>query len=183
MTAATDLLSIDDAMENLSGLGAAERDRVGGYVTAISAAIDDLCGPVVARAAVEVLNVYGSYLMPLGPVRTVTQVRERSSVGGTWRTLAGTEFEVVGNVIHRVSSTWPQGDALVEVTYSRGRCADTATVSEQFKAAARRFVQHVWRNAEGAGSELGAIPTGTSGFAVPNFVRELLLGQIRTGLA
>jgi hypothetical protein len=177
--ATNDLLTLDEAKEYLSGLTGSSRDGlVARRISAVSTRLDALCGPVVKRSVTETFNG-GPWVLPTStPVASITSV----AVAG----VAATAYTYVKPRLYQGTSTaltgWSAGIGNVVVTYVAGRYATTADVEPHFKDAAGLFLQHLWRPAEGAGSETygspGITPTGVPSFGVPNVVRDLLFAEL-----
>lgn len=175
--AGTDLLTEGEAHDALRGLRGPTRDAdVMVYVSAVSARLDDVCGPIVARTRTEYHRAGQVLILDYPPVGALTSVTTR--IGTTVTTLTVGDLVVAGQVVTRPGYVFDADGPGVTVTYSAGRCATTETVPNLFKVAARLFLQAIWRPAEGAGSEtfgstLG-LPVGT-----PEEILVLLGSEVR----
>ena len=207
MTTATDLLSIEDALDavRLSQSNTVHVDRLEGYVTAISNAVDELVGPVVARTVTGERQPGGCSAVWLRrtPVLSVSTVKVWS--GGVSTTLTAETLSAAGDylaeqdpddptrlsgVLLRRSSwssmLWECGT--VEVTYSAGRYANTAAVAgTRFHTAAVQALKNMWQGDVDSTAVLNEYDQPVSAFpasALPRGVRDLLADQIQyRGLA
>ncbi|MCA1572419.1 MAG: hypothetical protein LC798_19385 [Chloroflexi bacterium] len=199
-----DVLTLDEAKRALN-IPAADTTfdvEVASYVTAVSRRLDDLTGPIVVRTITnEPHDGGGTYVFPNHtPVLSVTTVTEWLS--GTSQVLTAettaasttTDYFLAGVGTHgahlRRRSSWsdmvfPWGAGNVVLTYVAGRYATTAAVDPKFKQAAAKMLSLMWRGDQGAGSVTFGAPTDEGGtllgfgFAIPNFVAELLAEERR----
>lgn len=196
-----DLLTLSEAKAalNIQSSDGTQDAELASYITAVSRRLDDLCGAIVKRTVTdeEYVGGTGRIFLRQAPVSrsaatTITSVTEYSS--GTAQALTaealGTStaydftFDPISGVITR-RSTWSDstfGSQRVVVTYSAGRYASTAAVDAKFKIAAARFLQHVWQSSQGVGGSATFGPqeaAGLPGFAVPNFVVEMLADELQ----
>lgn len=178
-----DVITEAQAFEALKGLrGSGDAMRVAGLVTAVSRRLDDACGPIVQRAVVETRHPAGGTVFlsgrPVGGV--VTSVTETWSADPP-ETVAATEYVVEPDGrLSRWAGYW---GSRVSVTYTAGRFATTADVEEPFVTAAGMLLQHLWRPANGGGSETyglapGFLATGVPSFGFPNAVADVLAGEM-----
>ena len=207
MTTATDLLSIEDALDavRLRQSNTVHVSRLEGYVTAISNAVDELVGPVVARTVTGERQPGGCSAVWLRrtPVLSVSSVKVWSA--GVSTTLTAESLASAGDylaeldpddptrlsgVLLRRSSwssiLWECGT--VEVTYSAGRYANTAAVvGSRFHTAAALALKNVWQGEVDSTAVLNEYDQPVSAFPaliLPRVVRDLLADQIQyRGLA
>lgn len=165
-------------------------------VTAVSRAIDDKCGPVVRRSVTEEHKGGCTTIRPRKtPVASVTTLKEYD--GSTVTTLTeDATFGAAGNTdgfkvirsgdyahdhkIERRSSGTPTNFAReVELVYSAGRSADTASVDAKFKNVAATIARDLWSRAAGAWAR-GENPFVEGGLSVSlsNAVDKVISGQI-----
>jgi hypothetical protein len=177
-------------------------------VTAVSARIDALAGPVVQRTVAGELhngsdwahgNVYESISLRQVPVFSVLTVAEYSGAVATTLTAESNTSKpassysvdlATGKLYRRQSGSpacFPAGRQNIEVTYVAGRYGTTANVSSQFKQAASTLFAHWWRAEHGVGSRFGDIEptggitaTGIPSFGMPRAVVDLLIDELRT---
>lgn len=199
-----DLLTLDEAKKALNiPLADTTFDlEVASYVTAVSRRIDDMCGPVVVRTITDEAHDGGGvylfpYHTPVASVTTVTEWLSGTSTALTAETNAAsttTNYLLTGTGMHsttiRRRSSWsdsyfPLGIGNVLVTYVAGRYANTAAVDPKFKQAAAKMLSLMWKGDQGAGSVTFGAPDEVGGgiagfgFAIPNFVVELLAEERR----
>lgn len=205
--AAIDLIGPDDATWAALGVPTGQEDRTPLFVTAISARIDDLCGPVVQRTVTEYHDGGACAIWPhQTPVASVTTLKEWD--GSTLTTLTKDSFGAAGNpngfwfaqsssfphgtVIERRSSGSPtrflSGHGNIELVYLAGRAASTEDVSEKFKMAAATIIRRLWKReapvwAQSSDLLANLEPEGafTPGFykAVDPMVSEFLGSELR----
>lgn len=202
--AATDLLTLPDARKALRLAGtdtSSDSDLTAVYLSATTAPVEDIIGPVVIRAFTEWRDG-GAPMIALDqrPVVTVTSASE--SYGNFTRTLTsqpldGSGFDAYGytfdpdtGVLYRRavggSIGFAAGRQNVKVVYTAGRVADTASVATSLPSvllAARMILRQMWQadqQGTNAGRQInGVAPDETlvrtpSGFLVPQRAFELL---------
>jgi uncharacterized phiE125 gp8 family phage protein len=187
--AATDIVTLTEARDYLTANRLADSPLLSNWITAASATIDDLAGPVVNRTITAELHSGGTSEIRLrfSPVSSITTVTEYATDGSStaltaetvsskpaagyladltrgvvWRRAAGLDYPFAGN---RRS---------VSVTYVAGRAASTSAVPYRFKQACLMTLAHLWRVEHGTGNSFGEVATTPSGFAIPNRVIEVL---------
>ena len=202
MTTATDLLSIEDALDavRLSQSNTVHVSRLEGYVTAISNAVDELVGPVVARTVTgerhpggcsavwlrrtPVLSV-SSVKVWSGGVSTTLTAESLSSAGGYLAELDPDDPTRLSGVLLRRSSwssiLWECGT--VEVTYGAGRYANTAAVvGTRFHTAAVLALKNMWQgmvDSVAVVNEYEGPSTAFPSVVLPKASRDLLWDQIQ----
>ena len=190
--ATLDVLTEAQAFEALKGLRDADRPRLLGLVTAVSLRLDEACGPIVARSVTETFRGESGPLFLQGrpyvdaaasppiPAPVITEAWSNE----TPVPLLAAEFLIeddgVAGRVTRWSGYWGNR---VSVTYTAGRFASTATVTEPFISAAGTLLQHWWRPGYGGGSETfgpppGVLGTGIASFGFPNAVADMLAGEL-----
>lgn len=157
MAELTDILTGPEAQQAVNSTAAvtAELERA---VSATSQAIDAACGPVVARSVTEVHpGGHGTIWLFEPPARSITSVTEfdgttqtvltDESAFGTVGGRLGFVLSPSGYAIDRRSGGRPStfGHGQVQVVYSAGRFADTASVSPKFKQAAANILRRLWK--------------------------------------
>lgn len=127
-------------------------------LTGLSSMVDDLCGPVVIRAATEVVS--GPYCGPIliagTPVASITSVVEH--VGTTNTTLDADDYQLdaddhLARLFARSAgydSAWTPGARNYTLTYQAGRFADTASVGYSWKERFRSVLVAKWQFETGA---------------------------------
>ncbi|MCA1569789.1 MAG: hypothetical protein LC798_05590 [Chloroflexi bacterium] len=160
--AVLDILTLPEAQRAvnvLGDLGSVEDDLVA-MVSGVSEQIDNLCGPVVARAVTETYRGgCSSILFRTTPVLSVTSVVETTGVTPATLVAADYLLENQGHyaVLHRRSagyaSFWAAGDFNVAVTFQAGRFATTAAVSAGWKQVAASILKAQWQQESGAWSQ------------------------------
>lgn len=140
-------------------------------VTAVSAQLDELCGPVRTRSFTETHDG-GWYTIRLRhrPVYSITTVTEYDNTTSTTLTAEtnstkatsnylhdGTAGKVASGIIRRRSNnsdaTFPDGRRNVEVVYVAGRSAATEVVPAKFKQAASMMLRNVWTAEMASGTQ------------------------------
>lgn len=200
--AATDLVTVSEASAYLQAPG--DSSLIAMWIEAVSARIDDLCGPVVARTVTESRDGgTDTVLLRYYPIYSVTSVTEYSGTTGQVLTLAtnasqpttGYHLNTANGVLTRRSgsgsTTFPEGAGNVVVVYNAGRYATTATVGERFKRAALISVSHIWQSEHGTRNQTfgGFTDEGTAsygpGWSIPRRALDLLGNELvaRIGIA
>lgn len=177
---------------NIAASDTAHDTELASYITAVSLALDDLCGPIVQRTVTGELHDGGGHsVMPRRtPVVSVSSVTEYQNT--TAQVLSAesnsakstNDYLLENDGVHRVvvrrrgsnsDSLFTAGRRNVSLTYVAGRFADTSSVSAKFKQGAAIMLAQLWRSEQGAGTQtFGATELGVPTFAVPNAVRQLL---------
>ena len=168
-------------------------------MSAVSAVLDELVGPVVQRTVTGERHAGGVDRVCLRrrPVGSVSSVKvwqsgvsttltaeTLSTAGGYVAELDPDDPTLLSGVLLRRSSwstlCWESGT--VEVTYSAGRYADTAAVKgSRFHTAAVLTLKSVWRGEEdtvGVVNDFDQPQTAIPTFMVPRAARELLADQL-----
>lgn len=179
-----DILTLVDARKALR-LGAADTsnddDLTATYVPAVTAVVEDLCGPVM-RASGRVATFNGgraSVLLP-SACKSVESVTEDGVA-----LLPDVDFTVnpVAGIVYRgatpCAGVFAYGLQNVVVTYTAGAYATSVDVPAHIKLAARIILRQMWQSdQQGYRPAFGAPDTDTvttpSGFAVPKRAVELL---------
>jgi hypothetical protein len=202
--ATTDLLTVKEAKQALalSESDAATNAEIGQLITAVTARIDSLCGPVVARTVTSeshdgtARNGQRKHLVRLreAPVVSITAVVEYSNTTAQTLSAESNTSKTANNYLYDSStellrrrasgsdSSFPHGRQNVVVTYSAGRVGATGSVSSEFKEAAAIICKHLWRIDHGSGTQtFGDVPVEVfpSGFAIPARALDLLRGELR----
>lgn len=193
--AATDILTAAEARAaiNLDVTDTSMDTDLAVFNSAVSVRLDALCGPIVARTVTSEKHSGGNSYIGLkkSPVLSVTTVTEYVNTTSTTLTAetnaskptAGYIFDDYTGFIFRrtanTDTTFASGRNNIEVTYSAGRYATTATVAAHFKLAAQIMLAHVWRVERGGGNQTyGDVAIIGSSFAVPNRVLEILADEL-----
>lgn len=182
-------------------------DRLAQAVTAISAQLDELCGPVRTRTVTAETHDGGGYSIqlrrvPVYSLTTVTEYTGTTSQVLTAETNAtktatnylhdGTAGKVIsGHLIRRSSNydtTYPAGRRNVEVTYVSGRAAATEVVPARFKEAASMMLRHIWTAEMASGTETFSAFAAQEfnpllGPGMLNKVSAILQGEMLEGVA
>lgn len=137
-------------------------DGLDRMVSAVSARIDELVGPVVQRSVTEYHDGGGVIFPRQTPVSSVTTLK--SWDGTTVTTYTLDTWGVAGNadgfivetsgsyphdakIVRRTSGTsvdFPSGHRSLELVYVAGRAASTETVDARYKEAAAEIVRRLW---------------------------------------
>ena len=168
------------------------------YISAVSQRLDLFAGAAVIRTitgeAISVPVTSSVVSLTYRPVATVTSVTEYNGTTAQVLTAETNSAKTANDYLLDADAGWllrrsngsdayfPVGRGNVIVTYTAGRVAATANVTEKYKLAAAIFLTHLWRREQGQGSTtFGAIDIGDFGiptFGIPNVVRDLLLDDI-----
>lgn len=200
------LISLDDARAALrnpgttgslaaAGPGASMDEDLRGLIGSARAIMEDLCGPIIPRAAVETLDGGGRKVIINGgsPVISITSVQE--SWGNNFRVLTeqpltAAGFDAygytvrlnVGTITRRTSGSaarFAGGQDNIIVTYVAGRAVMTPNLYE----ATRRLVRWLWqgsRNAQRPNAQRPETIVQTpSGYDVPLAVKRLCADDLR----
>ncbi len=203
--AALDILSATEASRAALGTDAtAHEEQIQRMISAISARIDEICGPVVEREVTEYHAGGREVIRPRQtPVSSVTTLRHWNGSSITVYTqdewgeppsADGFLLEQSGSYAHdarivRQSSgthvCWLDGHRSIELVYVAGRAADTDSVSPKFKLCAETILRRAWDREAGAWAR-GADPFqetagGSSRFfkAIDPMVREFLADEMK----
>lgn len=193
MAETTDILTFDEAQQaiNMVGSGATHGFELEMWVSAISEAIDDACGPVVVRTITDETHyVDGENVLYLRhtPVSTVTTVTEYRS--GTGTPVTAEAVGVAGGyLLHNDTltrrSSWSTSSwfGIVTVSYTAGRYATTDDVAAKFKLAAASILRRLWARESAAWSRGGDVfgTEPTIGFfkAVDPMITEFLGDELK----
>lgn len=161
--ATLDILSEQEASHAASGVdGALLSVELGRMVTAVSARIDELVGPVVQRAVTEYHDGGGVIRPRQTPVASVTTLKHwdnstlTSYTQDTWGAAGnanGFLVEQSGSYPHDavivrrsggVSCGWPAGHRNLELVYVAGRAATTGDVAARYKECAAEVLRRLW---------------------------------------
>lgn len=202
MALATDVLEYEVARAAV-GAKAADQDLVALYISAVSQMMDDRFGPVVRRTITDELHDggMGSVWLRHGPVASVSACAEAQGTStvtctqqtfGTqpadgfflpaWQTSSAPYSGQVVRMSGGAESCWYAGRGNVKVTYSAGRFASTAAVSERFQQAALLAFRNLWRSEQSGVVRVDEYDVPQAAFArfsLPNAVVELLRDELR----
>lgn len=186
--------------------GPNDDDILGSWITAISATLDELAGPIVRRTITDDITDGGWHDIRLtGPIHSVTEIIEDQA--GRLVTVARRAFGTTptdgytlephatrtapysGTVYRWRGSTeaiWYPGRQNVKATYVAGRFATTAEVSPLFQRAAVLLLKHVWQSHQIGTARVGEYETPAANYPadmVPKAVRSALGDELREGMA
>lgn len=202
--AATDVLTLVEAKDVVDLAGTVEHDtELQLRVAAVSARLDQLIGPVVARTVTGELHDggHGSVFLEHYPVLSVTSVTEHEGTTATSLTAETHNTKpssgylaarykpnpsLLSQRIYRrrngSDERFPAGRLNVEVAYEAGRFADTASVGERYKLGAALMLKNLWRSQQssaGGFDEFTVPQSNFPTFAVPKAVREMFVGEVQ----
>jgi hypothetical protein len=176
--ATLDILTEVEASEAASGVDTATLStELPRMVTAVSARIDELVGPVVNRTITEYHDGGGVIRPRQTPVSSVTTLTNWD--GSTQTSYTADTWGVAGNangflieqsgsyphdtLIYRRSSgtslAWPNGHRNLKLVYVTGRAATTATVDARYKECAAEVLRRLWDRESSAWAR-GSSPFG-----------------------
>lgn len=195
-----DILDLSEARACVPTNEGKHDERLADMVTGISAQIDALCGPVVARAVTEAYDggkpTIWLHKLRQSPVLSITSVTEHyegtatvltaetSTVAGTYLLKRTEHFTGIARRSSFDDWVFAGGRENVVVVASAGRFATTATVDAGFKEAAKSILRAQWQQETGRwaqspqfidDSELGLTPGYIS---VEDMVRRRLPHEI-----
>lgn len=195
-----DILTLAEGQSAINSAAALAVTELEALITGVSGQIDELCGPVVARAVTE-YHDGGNWwvILDTPPALSITSVAEYSRTGAATALTAedhdtkpAAGYLLDGNehrakLLRRASgSSTPflAGEQNVAITYQAGRYADTASVAGKFKAAAASILRYVWQQEAAAWQQrpqaFDDFEPGTTGFlSIPDLIRNRLPGELR----
>lgn len=190
--AATDILTLDECQQMLGATGEAELLVIQTYISAASAKLDAMCGPVMQTAAIVESHDGGTATVrvDLPPIYAVTSVVEYAAGIGT--TLAaetttavtGDRYQLyadTGRIVRRnggSDSVFTDGRRNIVVTYTAGRYAAVTDVAPKFKQSCFMIVDRLWRLYQASGSATYGTDEWVPARAVPPMVNELLADEL-----
>lgn len=207
MADTNDVLTLTEAKAVLAITTTTQDDQIARVITAVSRKLDHLCGPVVSRTVGNELHEFATSrdwdtrysiefdFCPVSQIITVTnylgttatvlesQTAGTSPTNGYYAETYKPDPTLLSGVITRKTGLYPYpfGD-VVSVTYLAGRYASTTTVDARFKEAASIMLRNSWRATQQSTAPYGEfdVPQQTfPGFAVPNYVLEILSDEIK----
>lgn len=198
--ATLDIVTIAEATAYLAGSATSSSPLLDQWITAASAAVDDLCGPVVARTTTghSWYTIGESRLLfPMAHVTACASMVEYDATGAA-KTLTAETATTKPADAYRL---WPANgcewverrgsggrarfpvEGTVVATFTAGRFANTAAVSQLWKRATLVIVSHMWSVEHGTGNTFGEVQLTPTGFAIPRRAVELLGSEVRTSVA
>lgn len=204
--ATTDILSSTEARTACNISGSSLDTELALFISGITARIDALCGPVVARTITDEKHNGGSrFIVPrYTPLYSVTTLTEYVGTTGAALTAESLSSQPASAYLLDTScphhpyirrretggdATFPSGRLNVVLTYKAGRYADTASVSEKFKLATTAILRRAWKREQSLWAQRPAFADeGESGRAegfyraidpmVQEFLRDELLPPV-----
>lgn len=188
----TDILTLTEAKKALAiDTNFSENDSlIQTYIEAISARLDDECGPIVQRTITQETHSGGKntiylYKRPVASITTLTEYDGTTPTvltAHTNSTQTSDQYLLESNkgTIRRMDSGTPtlfiEGYNNIVVTYVAGRYASTSEVTEKFKLAASITLAHIWRSEQGMSSDaFGGYDSGSfSTFTLPKRAMDVL---------
>jgi hypothetical protein len=176
----TDILTLDEARTHL-GQVATERDDdiAGTYIPAVTAVVEDVVGPVVARSLTHTADGgEAGVLLPVRPV-SVESVVENGATLTAEDYMVSLSSGIVWRGTGTSSTAWYAARGAVVVTYTAGAYADVYAVPAHIKLAARLILAQLWQSDQQAyrpefGGPDTSMETTPSGFAIPRRAMALL---------
>ena len=191
MTAPTTLVQLADVKAHLNITSNDDDTELQNFINAATEKIQEITGPVLSRTVTEYRNGgEENIVLWQRPVQSITSVTELlGSIPYTLTEIqfgAGTNnyhftFDVTESEIQRRVVNWPapfiDGDNNIKIVYVAGY----ATIPSAIRLATLALIQHWWSasqlNRQGGRPALGGndyAPAIGGGYAIPNFVREML---------
>lgn len=173
---AGEIVPLEDIKQQLNIATTTTDSELRDYITAASAVVDLMCGPVIPRTVTETLGrpYLGTWALVVSqaPIISVTSIVSQL-VGGQTYAPADLLLNTDAGIIQILAGGYFYGT--LTVTYVAGR----ALVPPALNMAARIIVQHMWETQRGPTSRPGLSGDDTSvipglGYAVPNRALELL---------
>lgn len=193
---ATDIVTVSEASAYLRD--PTDVTQLAAWVSAVSGRLDDLCGPVVARAQTITRDGGNWSILIPDPILTVTSLTEYASTTAQVLTVETNASKPADGYLvdaENPRQVWRRsigsaarfvsGASNVVLVASIGRYANTAAVSAQFKQAALVCVSHLWQAEHGTrGNTFGAFDDqGSStygpGWAIPRRALDILGTEVR----
>lgn len=200
--ATLDWLTLVEAKAAINLSGSTQYDaELPAWITATSLILDRKVGPAVRRTITDELHDGSRWPLRtrLYPVASFTSVTEYSGTSATVLTVETnvakpgsayltepyrTEPTLFSGLLQRRAggsgSLFAPGSRNIVVTYVAGRFADTASVDERFKGAARLTLQNLWNSQRPNLANVGEFEIPQSNwprFAVPRAVQEMLADE------
>jgi hypothetical protein len=201
MSLPTDLVAIADVASHLNWDATQQAKyatEMARFISATTAVVERITGPVVQRSYDEWLDGGGQQVMLRSPVVSVTLLTESS--GNAVQTLAEEPLTAAGDgygytinkttgvVTRRASgsaTTFADGVENIHAQYTAGLCADTPSVPANVALAALEIIRVNWQPQQsGNRPSMGQVDPNVAdglrmlGFFVPNRVMELLQPNI-----
>lgn len=184
--AATDVISLAEMKLHLNMTDTVSDAELAVFISAASEVVEDYVGVVVQRSVTDTFDGgRAAVLLTRRPVVSVTSVTD----SGTVLPASGYKASASG-VLSRVAgqSTTPfqAGAQSLQVVYTAGQAADTASAPRRVKMAALIIAQHLWETQRPAGQ--GSFSKGSDDFdprysySIPRRALEML-GEPVGGIA
>jgi hypothetical protein len=194
-----DVITLEEAKRGLRLKQATELvdAEIAVYVAAVSARLDDLCGPIIVRDVDELRDGACTSIRPYQtPVFEITGVTEYQNL--TARILAeesnaaksandylldtdGRHATWIRRRANNHDARFPEGRRNVALEYRAGRFETIDGVTERWKQAATLMLTHLWKPEMGLGSSaFGDQPMGAGHFfEMPLAVKQLIGSERR----
>lgn len=173
--AASDIITIDDAHDHLNMTTGVDDLELAVHVTAASAQVEQVVGPVIVREFVDVERYGPRLALDRRPVVALVSV-EPTFTSGSALDVAGLVVNAASGTVRHAGGAFLRGGPW-DVTYTAGRAVSVAEVPEPIALACAVIVKHLWETQRAAtmGPQADAFgaPVG-AGFAMPNRARDLL---------
>lgn len=185
--AATDIVTLADAKAQLNITDSSSDTELAGFISAVTATIEDHVGAVVNRSVTEEFDGGRDVVLLTSiPVVSVTSVTD----SGSTVDVSGYKIDKNSGVLTRVAGPSPMtflpGIQSVSVTYSAGQAANAAAVEGNIRLAALIMLQHLWETqrpaAQGPFSQGGDDYDPRYSYSIPRRALELL-GEPIGGIA
>jgi hypothetical protein len=194
-----DIITLEEAKRGLRIKQVAELvdAEIAVYVSAVSARLDDLCGPIIVRDVEELRDGGCCSIKPREtPVFEVTQVTEYSNLvarvlsAETNTAKSGSDYLLDGDGHHGVwirrrsnnaDAQFPLGRQNVALEYRAGRFETIDDVTDKFRQAATLMLTHLWKPEMGLGNSqlFGDQPVAGAFHEMPLAVLKLLGSERR----
>ena len=172
----TDILTVSDAQTSL-GVTGSEGD-LQDYVSAATAIVEDITGPVIQRSVSETFDGGQLAVILKYPVVEVTTVTENGVTVDSTGYTATAGQRIMWRGGQTLSLAWAVGRQNVTVAYTAGIVSDYSSVPANLRLAARELVRVWWQvGRQGNRPGFGDAPDDTvytpSGYAVSPRIEAL----------
>lgn len=182
----TDVISLAEMKAHLNMTDSVSDAELAVFISAASEVVEDYVGAVVQRSVTDVFDGGRSaVLLTVKPVASVTSVTDNGTALDTGAYKVS-ESGVLTRVVGRDAGRFTGGVQSLEVVYTAGQAADTASAPRRVKMAALIIAQHLWETqrpaAQGPFSQASDDFDPRYAYSIPRRALEML-GEPVGGIA